>query len=142
MKLRLMNPWDSGDPINKIFNDFSRGWTLISDDDKSLASLAVNLSEDENNYYAEVEVPGIKSEDIEIDVEDRYVTVKGKSKIEEENKNKKYHLKEIFETEFLRTFTLPGPVNVDEIKAISENGILKITLPKSQKSVSKKIKVE
>lgn len=142
MKLRVLNPWTTKDPFNRLFEDLLKGWTLISDNDETgISSLAINLAEDDRNYIAEVEVPGIKPEDIDIQVEDRYVTISGHTKNENEKKKKKYHLREIYESSFTRTFMLPGQVDVDNIKADCKDGILTLTMPKSVQSTIKKIKI-
>ena len=142
MKLRVLNPWTTKDPFNRLFEDLLKGWTLVSDNDETaISSLAVNLAEDDKNYIAKVEVPGIKPEDIDIQVEDRYVTISGHTKNESEQKQKKYHLREIYESSFTRTFMLPGQVDVDNIQANCKDGILTLTMPKSAQSTIKKIKI-
>lgn len=140
MKLRVLNPWTTKDPFNRLFEDLLKGWTLVSDNDETeMLSLPVNLMEDDKNYIAKVEVPGIKPEDIDIQVEDRYVTISGHTKNEIEKK--KYHIREIYESSFTRTFMLPGQVDVDNIQADCKDGILTLTMPKSAQSTIKKIKI-
>ena len=95
----------------------------------------VNTREDENAYIVEVDLPGVKKEDIKvnIDPEKRTLTISGERKFKEEVKKEDYYKIESSYGKFMRTFSLPENVDVDHIDAKTEEGVLEITLPKIKK---------
>ncbi len=95
----------------------------------------VNTREDEKSYTVEVDLPGIKKEDIKvnIDPENNTLTISGERKFKNEVRKDDYYTLESNYGKFLRTFTLPENVNVEQIDAKSEDGVLNLTLPKIEK---------
>ncbi len=95
----------------------------------------VNTREDEKSYTVEVDLPGIKKEDIKvnIDPENNTLTISGERKFKNEVKKDDYYTLESNYGKFLRTFTLPENVNIEQIDAKSEDGVLNLTLPKIEK---------
>ncbi len=95
----------------------------------------VNTREDENAYVVEVDLPGVKKEDIKvnIDQEKRTLTVSGERKFKEEVKKEDYYKIESSYGKFMRTFSLPENVDAENIDAKTEDGVLHITLPKIKK---------
>jgi len=93
---------------------------------------AVNTREDENAYIVEIDIPGVKKEDIKvnIDPEKRTLTISGERKFKEEVKKEDYYKIESSYGKFMRTFSLPENVDTDNIDAKTEEGVLHITLPK------------
>lgn len=102
----------------------------------------VNIAETKDHYLVEVEVPGMKKDDIHISLKDNLLTIEGERKFESESKDKNYHRRESFYGKFSRSFTLPEDVMKDKIDASYENGILTITLPKSEEAKPKEIEVK
>lgn len=102
---------------------------------------ALDIYQDKNNLYLEVSLGGMKPENIEISIKNNILTIQGKSEVKEEIKEKNYLRKEINRGAFRRVIKLP--VDVQEKKASAEavNGLLKITMPKAPKGVSKVNKV-
>ncbi|WP_457596316.1 Hsp20/alpha crystallin family protein [Hydrogenimonas sp.] len=96
---------------------------------------AVNTREDENAYVVEIDLPGVKKEDIKvnIDPEKRTLTISGERKFKEEVKKEDYYKIESSYGKFMRTFSLPENVDVEHIDAKTEEGVLHITLPKVKK---------
>jgi len=96
---------------------------------------SVNTREDENAYIVEVDLPGVKKEDIKvnIDPEKRTLTISGERKFKEEVKKEDYYKIESAYGKFMRTFSLPENVDVEHIDAKTEEGVLHITLPKVKK---------
>ncbi len=95
----------------------------------------VNTREDENAYVVEVDLPGVKKDDIKvnIDPEKRTLTISGERKFKEEVKKEDYYKVESSYGKFMRTFSLPENVDADNIDAKTEDGVLTITLPKVKK---------
>jgi len=98
------------------------------------------LSEDKDNYYLGVDLPGIKKEEVKINVEDNVLRIHGERKEEKEGRHQ--HYSEIFYGSFTCEFPLPSSVDNSKIKAHYENGVLNITIPKSAESKTKEVKIE
>ena len=101
----------------------------------------VNVEENDDAFELTAEVPGMKKEDINIDIRDRTLTIRGEKKIEEEKKDKNYHVCERCYGEFTRTFTLPDNVDIEKIDAKYDQGILMLTIPKREEAKPKEIEV-
>jgi len=99
---------------------------------------SVNTREDEKAYYIEVDLPGVKKEDIKVDIKDNTLTISGERKFKEEVKEEDYYKIETSIGKFSRTFTLPEDADVENIDAKSENGVLDIVIPKVKKEESVK----
>ncbi|MEO6893657.1 MAG: Hsp20/alpha crystallin family protein [Ginsengibacter sp.] len=104
---------------------------------------AVNISETNDNYELEFNVPGRKKEDFKITVDKNILTVSFETKEEQKDENKKFIKKEFSSRSFKRSFTLDEKINADAINAKYENGILFLTLPKKEevKVVPKEIAI-
>lgn len=100
----------------------------------------VDIYEKDNNIVIEAEIPGAKKEDIEVKLKDNAVVIKGEVKKEEEKKEENYYRSERFYGRFERVLPLPADTKADEAKASFENGILKLTVPKTTQE--KEVKVE
>ncbi|BDY13181.1 Hsp20/alpha crystallin family protein [Hydrogenimonas cancrithermarum] len=112
--------------------------TVSAEGDKEVVNAfvpSVNTREDENAYVVEVDLPGVKKEDIKvnIDPEKRTLTISGERKFKEEVKKEDYYKIESSYGKFMRTFSLPENVDVENIDAKTEEGVLHITLPKVKK---------
>ncbi len=101
----------------------------------------VNTREDDKAYILEVDLPGIDKKDIKvnIDPENRTLTISGERKFKNKVKKEDYYKIESSYGKFMRTFSLPENVDIDKIDAKNENGVLNITLPKVKKE-SKEVK--
>lgn len=127
--------------MNRIFEDAftSRG------EEKDMAASnwtpSVDIHENESELVLSAEVPGIEDKDIEIEIENNTLSIKGERKIEKETKEENYHCIERSYGSFYRSFTLPTNVNQDNIKAEYDNGVLRISLPKKPELKPKKVKV-
>jgi HSP20 family protein len=107
---------------------------------------AVNLSEDANNFLVEVAAPGYKKEDFRLKVDDDVLTISAETKSEktEGGNGREYSRREYSQSSFTRSFQLPDNAKDDQISARYNEGVLQITIPKSEKEVkaSKEIKIE
>jgi HSP20 family protein len=85
---------------------------------------------------------GIDVKDLDISIDNNVLTVRGEKKHEKEDKGENYHCVERHYGAFCRAFTLPTDVKADEIDAVYKDGVLRLTVPKSEKSKPKKIEVK
>jgi len=94
----------------------------------------VNTREDDKAYIVEVDLPGIDKKDIKvnIDPENRTLSISGERKFKNEVKKEDYYKIESSYGKFMRTFSLPENVDADKIDAKNENGVLIISIPKAQ----------
>jgi HSP20 family protein len=103
-----------------------------SRDEGAIASFvpAVNTRVDDDAYYIEIDLPGVKKDDIEITAEDNVLTVSGERKMREELKEEDYYKVESRYGKFARSFTLPEDADPEGIEAHMQNGVLEIVIPK------------
>ncbi|HEX2928460.1 MAG TPA: Hsp20/alpha crystallin family protein, partial [Candidatus Binatia bacterium] len=88
------------------------------------------------------ELPGMDKENIEVNLGDHTLTIKGEKKKEEEIKQENYYRSERSYGTFLRTVELPKEVRADKIKASFKNGILEVRMPKTEEAKAKEVKVK
>lgn len=103
---------------------------------------SVNTREGEHAYHVEVDLPGVNKEDIHVDVKDNIVTISGERKAKEEVKEEEYYKVESFYGKFERSFTLPENIDVENIHAESEDGVLEVVIPKLVKVENKAKRIE
>ncbi len=101
-------------------------------------SPAVNTREGEFAYHVEVDLPGVKKEDINIDVDKNILTISGEKKTKEEIKEDDYYKVESTFGKFQRSFTLPETADIENITASSKDGVLEVVIPKLKELVEKK----
>ncbi|MCR9131486.1 MAG: Hsp20/alpha crystallin family protein [bacterium] len=102
---------------------------------------SVDISESEKQFELSVELPGMKKEDIKIDLENGRLTISGERKFKNEENEKNYHRVESRFGTFTRTFHLPDSIDEDTITAKYTDGILNITIDKSEDKVKKQIEI-
>lgn len=103
---------------------------------------AFDVTENEREYVIKGELPGIESKDLDISLLDGILTVKGEKKQEKEEKEENYHRVERHYGSFSRSFRVPENVKTDELDASYKDGVLKLTLPKTEEATAKKIEVK
>ena len=101
----------------------------------------VDIYEDEHNITLKLEVPGIDEKDIDVRIEGNTLTVHGERKIETEEKEENFRRVERQYGSFTRSFTLPSSVDLGQVSADYEKGVLKIKLAKKTEAKPKQIKV-
>jgi HSP20 family protein len=102
---------------------------------------AVDVAEDANEIVLRTELPGVKQEDLDIELSSDSLTIRGEKKFDDEEKKGNYVRIERSYGAFQRTFTLGVPVQQDKISANFKDGVLTIHLPKSEDTKPKKVKV-
>jgi len=101
----------------------------------------VDIYEDEHNITIGVELPGVDMKDIDVQVENNTLTIRGERTLEKDQKEENFHRIERRYGSFFRSFALPNTVDTDKVTAESNNGLLEIKLPKRAEAKPKQIKV-
>lgn len=146
--LRILDPWrDFGslqERINRMFDDTMRALNPQESEEFGRGAWmpAVDIHETEDGYVVKADLPGLKKEDIQIDLKDSTLTLKGEKKFEEKVSKDNYIRTERAYGTFIRSFTLPHNVDAEKIKASYRDGVLELTLPKKEEAKPKQIKVE
>ena len=103
---------------------------------------SVDISETEDALEVKAELPGIRPEDVDISVTDDRLTIQGQRKEEKETKEKAVHRTERRYGSFYRSIALPAGTNAEQVSAVSENGVITITLPKAPEAKAKRVSVK
>jgi len=102
----------------------------------------MNVTEDKDNYYIRAELPGIKSEELDISVTGDTLSIAGERKISDEKGDVKYHRREREAGKFSRIVNLPTQINTAKVDAKCVDGLLSIVLPKAETAKQKQIVVK
>jgi len=131
---------------SNFFNDYFGGGNVLRqflNDRTGLFSPRVDIAEDDANMYLHIELPGVEKEHVSASVsDDRVLTIKGERKNELKENGKNFVRMERSYGSFSRSFALPENVKADAVAAEFKNGILHLTLPKSEEAKTKQIAVE
>lgn len=119
------------EPFSLMSGEFFNGW-----------SPALDLAEDSENLVATIELPGMKKEDIQVTIHEGVLSVSGERKRDEKKKASESYRTERFCGRFHRMVSLPKPVKTDAIKAAYRDGILTVTMPKTEEAKPKQIEVK
>lgn len=136
---------------NIRMRDFRRGFDLLNsmldefniDNNTELKndfSPAINTREGEYAYHIEVDLPGMKKDDINIQVEDNTLVISGERKMKEEMKEENYYKIESSFGSFSRSFSLPEEADIENIHAESTDGVLEVIVPKLESAKVDKVK--
>ncbi|MBR1133537.1 Hsp20/alpha crystallin family protein [Bradyrhizobium iriomotense] len=128
--------------VDRLFEDFGgddfwrRPFRSLAGFERNLAQKlastpAVDVAESDKAYEITAELPGMDEKDIEVNVANGGLTIKGEKRVEKEEKQKDYYVSERRYGSFERYFRLPEDVEADKIEASFKNGVLKVTLPKT-----------
>ena len=131
------------DPFRELANLFENFADGTGKDQLMAGSFVppVDIYEDEHNLVLKLEIPGVSEADLDIQVENNTLTVKGERKFEKEEKEENFHRIERRYGSFMRTFRLPNTVDPERAEANYDKGILKLTLGKRAEAKPKTIKV-
>ena len=98
----------------------------------------VNTREGEFAYHIDIDLPGMSKDDISIDIDENSLIISGERTLKEEVKEEDYHKIETSFGKFERVFSLPKNVDIENITASSQDGVLEVVIPKQEKTASKK----
>ena len=140
--LTRWDPWRDlqrlQDEVGRVFDDRlmprtgeSVGWTP-----------KVDIFEDEEGVALRFELAGVEPKDVDIRFENGVLTLRGERKMEKEEKKENYHRVELSYGTFTRSFSLPGTIDAEKIKAESKHGVLTVLLPKKPEAKPKSIQVK
>lgn len=101
----------------------------------------LNLTEDAGKFYLRAELPGVKSDALDIQATGKTISISGERKIPTENVNARYHRREREAGKFSRIMAMPSDIDADRIEAKLENGILTVMVPKAEAAKPRQIKV-
>jgi HSP20 family protein len=124
-------------PIRSIFDDF-----FFEDFPTISQNPSANVWDENETVHVEMAVPGLKKEDLDINITSDSVRISGNTKSEEKEDSKKRYYYKSMETSFEQSFNLPTKVDSEKSKAKLENGIIHLTLPKAEEVKPKKIQIE
>jgi HSP20 family protein len=128
--------------INRLFEDaFPRAREREEDLTPGAWRPAVDIYEGGNAVVLKAELPGIKKEDVSVEIKDNVLTIKGERKAESEINEEKYYRRERTYGTFSRSFNLQYTVNPDNIKARFKDGVLVIEMPKPEEEKPKQVNV-
>jgi len=119
-----------GDELDRLFESPLTGCVPVLD-----------VLEDKDKLVVRTELPGLKREDIEVSLQDAALVISGERKVEENKEGVEDHRQERFYGKFQRALTLPTPIAADKVKAQYRDGILTVTLPKTEEAKPKQIVV-
>lgn len=143
--IKRRETWEPVDLITDLQNELNRlfhrslhkknGWTRTFEPE-------IDVVDEKDSFLIKADLPGIKKEDMDIKVEGRVLTLKGERKEEKETKEKNYYASERFYGAFTRMIELPADVKADQVKATYKDGVLEVSLPKTEGAKAKQVAVE
>ncbi|HZP78878.1 MAG TPA: Hsp20/alpha crystallin family protein [Pseudolabrys sp.] len=128
--------------VDRLFDDFTRGFPSFGALARTDVAPTMDVTETDKEIEITAELPGLEEKDIQVNVADNVLTIKGEKKAEKEEKDKNFRLVERSYGAFSRTLELPEGVNADAIKASIAKGVLTVTIPKPAPAQVKKIDVK
>lgn len=131
-------------PLSSILDELNSGFLGNLQEKTFLPK--TNIREEDGAYHLEIDLPGIKKEDVDINLDSKnnLLTIKAKRQFKNEVNEEKYHKVESFFGSYERSFYLPKNVDKENVVAKTENGVFELTLPKIEKTDMdiKKIEVQ
>lgn len=131
--------------IDRLFEDFGRGFPsfpAMRGERGTALMPSMDVAETDKEIEITAELPGLEEKDVQVNVSDNVLTIRGEKRAEKEEKDKNYHVVERSFGSFERTLQLPEGVKADDIKATISKGVLKVTVPKPAPAQAKKVEVK
>ena len=127
----MRNLFSLHNEMGRVFGDLFGSHEGGTDAAETSWMPTVDISETEKSYEIRAEIPGVSEKDVNVSVTDNLLTLKGEKHQEEETEGKNYHRVERMYGSFQRNFKLPSDVATDSIKAEYNDGVLMLSIPKS-----------
>jgi HSP20 family protein len=141
--------WDPFREIEDLSNRLNRMFgrsNLTASSGETLAfpdwAPSVDVAETAEEFQIKAELPGVKKEDLKVNIENGVLTLSGERRQEKEEKGKKYHRVERSYGSFMRSFTLPDNVDAAKLHAEYKDGLLNVRLPKTAAEKPKSVEVK
>ena len=131
-------PWEGFFPRRRILEDVARD---LGGGRRSFVP-AVELSESDQHYTITVEIPGVKKDDVHVDLRDGTLVVHGEKRSEREEKKERGRYLERTYGSFCRTFTLPDDADADHLEASFKDGVLTMRVPRTEESKPRQIAIK
>ncbi len=146
MNLIKWDPFRELEDVSNRLNNFFRRPAASADSGQDMLAMAdwapsVDISETDTAYMVKAEIPGVKKEDVKVTLQDGMLTIQGERKQEKEENGKKFHRIERSYGSFVRSFRVPGDADENSVKAEFKDGLLNVTLGKSEKAKPRQINV-
>jgi len=129
------------DRMNRLFDDAGSTWRTDEPAATTSWSPSVDIFETEGEIVVKAELPGIDRKDIQLNLENNVLSLRGERKFQKETKDDNYHRIERSYGAFRRSFSIPASVDEERIRADYNDGVLKIVLPKKDQTKPKQIKI-
>lgn len=137
--MAMLTNWDPFSEIQRLQEEMNR---RLNGGTGQAFRPAVDIYEDKESIVLTAELPGLKAEDVNIDVHEGVLTLRGERKLEREEKRDGYHRIERSYGKFSRSFSLPEGVDDEQCQADMRDGILRLRLPKKPQPQPKRIQVK
>jgi HSP20 family protein len=129
--------------MNRLFDTFfGRPATATAPMGERMWAPAVDMWETKDNLVLSFEIPGVREKDVSVSISGDLLTVKGERRFDREVKDESYHRLERVYGKFERNIQLPMSVQSDKVKAAYRDGVLEVTLPKTEEVKPKEIKID
>jgi len=138
--------WDPYRDLTSFADRFNRAFGAPNrerDEEMSLGAWMppVDISEEEDKIRLTAELPGVREDQVSIQMEGGVLTIRGERKFEDEKQGRNFHRVERAYGQFVRSFTLPNNVDREKIRASFSDGLLEIEIPKSEEARPRQIKI-
>jgi HSP20 family protein len=128
------------DQMNDLFSRFFEDWPMSTAGREGW--MPIDVAEQDDQFTVKAELPGLKNDEIDISVQDNTLVISGEKKFEREDEKDNYYHVERRYGSFRRAVSLPASVDANKVEASYRDGVLSITLPKSEQSKAKRITVK
>ncbi len=147
MTLVRYEPWSL---LNQLHNEIDRlfeaGRPALREGESSVAASdwvpAVDIKEEPDRYVIRADVPGVDPKDIEVNMENGVLTIKGERESESKEEREGYKRIERVKGSFFRRFSLPDTADVEQVSAKAKDGVLEVIIPKQQRVQPRRIEVQ
>lgn len=130
------------EPFDQLFDTFFGNTGRTANGNTLMRAPETDVIETEREIRVVTEMPGLRRENIELDVENNVLTIRGEKREQRtEGEQGRWHLAERRYGTFTRSFVLPRDVDADEIQAAFQDGVLTVTVPKSEKARRRRIEI-
>ena len=126
--------------MNRVFNtNLNRGGNDLA---RGAWNPSVDIFENKDNIVLEAELPGMKPEDVHISIENNVLTIHGERRFEKKDEQDNFHRVERSYGSFTRSFTLPPTVSSENVDAVFDNGVLRLTMAKREEAKPRRIEIK